>query len=210
MSGTIWDAPKISNTGDRYVNGSEGERTTIKCDIEGDDSDITWVKNGLALLPSNNIEFLDDRKTLNILSTRLTDQGEYRCTAANKAGNATQKTNLNVGVPPKILERPRTQVVNRGDQVTLWCEASGVPQPSISWFKDDVLITNSKKLGTQLWQTVLFQLLLMKPRQLKRNQLSSLPSHHLKLEFTPAKLKTGPDLLKKMLIWLLWVSFSTL
>ncbi|CAI5454961.1 unnamed protein product [Caenorhabditis angaria] len=137
------NAPKISSTGDRYVNGSEGEQTSINCDMEGDTYDITWSRNGSPLLPSSNINFSDDKKTINIVSTRLTDGGEYSCTATNKAGTATQKTKLNVGVPPKILERPKTQVVNKGDQVTLWCEASGVPQPNIEWYRDDVLISNT-------------------------------------------------------------------
>ncbi|EFO97329.1 hypothetical protein CRE_16676 [Caenorhabditis remanei] len=136
-------APKISSSGVRSLNGSEGEQTKIKCDIEADLSEITWTKNGVTLLPSNNIEFQEKKALIVIPSTRLTDQGEYSCTVANKAGNATQVTHLNVGVAPKILERPRTQVVHKGEQVTLWCEASGVPQPAISWYKDDELLTNT-------------------------------------------------------------------
>lgn len=140
-------APKISTSGNRYINGSEGTETVIKCEIESESSEFSWSKNGVPLLPSNNLIFSEDYKLIKILSTRLSDQGEYSCTAANKAGNATQKTNLNVGVAPKIMERPRTQVVHKGDQVTLWCEASGVPQPAITWYKDNELLTNSEHVN---------------------------------------------------------------
>ncbi|CAO4383374.1 unnamed protein product [Caenorhabditis nigoni] len=136
-------APKIGSSGVRSLNGSEGEQTRIKCDIEADQSEITWTKNGAPLLPSNTIEFQEKKTFVVITSTRLSDQGEYSCTVANKAGNATQVTSLNVGVAPKILERPSTQVVHKGEQVTLWCEASGVPQPSISWYKDEQLLSNT-------------------------------------------------------------------
>ena len=147
-------APKISSSGVRSLNGSEGEQTKIKCDIEADLSEITWTKNGVTLLPSNNIEFQEKKALIVIPSTRLTDQGEYSCTVANKAGNATQVTHLNVGVAPKILERPRTQVVHKGEQVTLWCEASGVPQPAISWYKDDELLTNSESFRSKHLQLI--------------------------------------------------------
>uniref|UniRef100_A0A1I7U001 Immunoglobulin I-set domain protein n=1 Tax=Caenorhabditis tropicalis TaxID=1561998 RepID=A0A1I7U001_9PELO len=136
-------APKISSSGIRYLNGSDGEETHIICEIEADQSEITWTKNGVPLLPTNFIKFSDENKHVTIKSTRLTDQGNYSCTAANKAGNATQQTQLTVGVAPKILERQSTEIVHKGDQVTLWCEAFGVPSPTISWYKDSELLTNT-------------------------------------------------------------------
>lgn len=36
-------------------------------------------------------------------------------------------------VPPKIINLSRDLVVNEGSNVTLMCQASGKPEPSISW-----------------------------------------------------------------------------
>lgn len=36
-------------------------------------------------------------------------------------------------VPPKILSLSRDIVVNEGSNITLMCQASGKPEPSISW-----------------------------------------------------------------------------
>ncbi|RCN41236.1 hypothetical protein ANCCAN_12803 [Ancylostoma caninum] len=90
-------APVVSSEGVRTVNSTEGEPTSIPCDIVGDEPQIQWLKNDVPLLPSGNIEFNEDKTTVNILQTRLSDEGEYSCVAANSAGKATQKTQVYVG-----------------------------------------------------------------------------------------------------------------
>ncbi|EPB79674.1 immunoglobulin I-set domain protein [Ancylostoma ceylanicum] len=90
-------APVVSSEGVRTVNSTEGEPTSIPCDIVGDEPQIQWLKNDAPLLPSGNIEFNEDKNVVNILQTRLSDEGEYSCVAANSAGKATQKTQVYVG-----------------------------------------------------------------------------------------------------------------
>lgn len=62
----------------------------------------------------------EDKKKVAISSARLSDEGHYLCTMQNEAGTASLTTALNVGVPPQIIERPKTEVVKKGDTVTLW------------------------------------------------------------------------------------------
>ena len=39
--------------------------------------------------------------------------------------------------PPKIItSSPKVVMLNEGDNLTLTCEATGVPPPAITWFKD--------------------------------------------------------------------------
>ncbi|KAK6759923.1 hypothetical protein RB195_021467 [Necator americanus] len=90
-------APVVSNEGHRTVNSTEGEPTSLPCDIVGDEPQIQWFKNDVPLLPSTNVEFNEDKTIVNILSTRLSDEGEYTCVAVNSAGKATQKTQVYVG-----------------------------------------------------------------------------------------------------------------
>lgn len=46
-------------------------------------------------------------------------------------------------VAPQIITQPHGGLVTEGDNVTLSCNASGVPAPSISWTKDGSLLTSS-------------------------------------------------------------------
>ncbi|EYB86274.1 hypothetical protein Y032_0282g1279 [Ancylostoma ceylanicum] len=136
-------APVVSSEGVRTVNSTEGEPTSIPCDIVGDEPQIQWLKNDAPLLPSGNIEFNEDKNVVNILQTRLSDEGEYSCVAANSAGKATQKTQVYVGVPPRIIESAKRELVKSGELATMWCEAVGVPKPTITWMRDDQVLTNT-------------------------------------------------------------------
>ena len=44
---------------------------------------------------------------------------------------------------PNITEPPRQSYLPLGSPVNLTCFATGVPQPTLSWFKDDVPISNA-------------------------------------------------------------------
>ncbi|KAK5617433.1 hypothetical protein CRENBAI_006103 [Crenichthys baileyi] len=80
------------------------------------------------------------------------DEGEYTCIAKNKAGESEKELSLKVFVKPKI-----TYIVNRTasemeEQVTVTCEASGDPTPTISWSYEtlahmDALLRNSEYLS---------------------------------------------------------------
>uniref|UniRef100_A0A1I7RWJ2 Down syndrome cell adhesion molecule-like protein Dscam2 n=1 Tax=Bursaphelenchus xylophilus TaxID=6326 RepID=A0A1I7RWJ2_BURXY len=86
--------------------------------------------------------FVTNKKgQLQLGDTELTDEGEYECTVTNSVGNATQKTQLYVGVPPKINEKPLKVVVKKGERAKVWCETVGIPPPEISWNRDNVTIT---------------------------------------------------------------------
>ncbi|KAJ1352360.1 hypothetical protein KIN20_008683 [Parelaphostrongylus tenuis] len=123
----------VSKEGLRTVNSTQGQPSSISCEITGDEPQIQWFKNDVALVPTTNVEFNEDKTIMNILSTRLKDEGEYKCVATNSAGKATQLIHLFVGVPPRITEGVRENL----------CEAVGVPNPTITWWKDDEMLTNT-------------------------------------------------------------------
>lgn len=40
--------------------------------------------------------------------------------------------------PPEIIVEPGHKTVSVGEQLRLACQAVGVPEPSITWAKDDI------------------------------------------------------------------------
>lgn len=46
-------------------------------------------------------------------------------------------------MPPQFVKRLAAMVVKSGDKVKMDVQVSGIPDPSVEWFKDDNSITNS-------------------------------------------------------------------
>ena len=59
-------------------------------------------------------------------------------------------------VPP-VLDGPLQETLTRtlGSVVTLLCEASGVPVPSTTWFKDGTPIGEKAQQNDWVWRVVL-------------------------------------------------------
>uniref|UniRef100_F1KPK8 Hemicentin-2 n=1 Tax=Ascaris suum TaxID=6253 RepID=F1KPK8_ASCSU len=132
--------PFVTKEGLKTINSTEGDPSLLVCEIEGHAPRIYWYKDGAPISSSPNMEISDGGTQLKIHSSKLHDEGLYTCVAMNTAGNATQKQQLYVGVPPRITEKPRRIIVKSGQPAELWCEAVGIPQPQIRWLKDDVAL----------------------------------------------------------------------
>ena len=48
-------------------------------------------------------------------------------------------------VPPQIVTRPQNKTINETDVLSLFCNATGHPLPTVSWSKDGVSIAFSNK-----------------------------------------------------------------
>mgnify|MGYP001954080535 CR=1 FL=1 len=48
-------------------------------------------------------------------------------------------------VRPVILLTPALITFNQGDTVTVNCEATGIPSPEVSWFRNSVLVPDSEQ-----------------------------------------------------------------
>ncbi|VDK28329.1 unnamed protein product [Gongylonema pulchrum] len=77
------------------------------------------IADGAPLVLKPNIELSADQTQLKIHHSKLHDEGLYSCVAVNPAGNATQKQQLYVGVPPRITEKPRRIIVKSGQPAEL-------------------------------------------------------------------------------------------
>ena len=77
--------------------------------------------------------------TLRINNVQLNDSGSYSC-QINTEPMTTQVGILNVVYPPDITTGPNTSndtIVAEGDSVKLMCEATGYPEPTIIWKRED-------------------------------------------------------------------------
>ncbi|XP_030217807.1 neurotrimin isoform X1 [Gadus morhua] len=74
-----------------------------------------------------------DEFTIKIVDVDMTDEGPYVCAVQTSSRPRTTSVHILVQVPPKIINLSRDLVVNEGSNVTLMCQASGKPEPSISW-----------------------------------------------------------------------------
>ncbi|XP_034034760.1 neurotrimin isoform X3 [Thalassophryne amazonica] len=74
-----------------------------------------------------------DEFTIKIENVDTTDEGQYVCAVQTSSRPRTTSVHILVQVPPKIINFSRDIVVNEGSNVTLMCQASGKPDPTISW-----------------------------------------------------------------------------
>lgn len=93
------------------------------------------------------MEVRNDGQVLHIKSARLSDQGNYQCSAVNAAGKRFKKFKLNVYVAPSIkggnISSDVTVLLN--NPVLLECEARGVPLPAITWYRANRPIISSSQ-----------------------------------------------------------------
>ncbi|KAG0723194.1 Peroxidasin [Chionoecetes opilio] len=118
------------------VNVTEGDPAEIKCEASGTPKpDIIWNKNNEPIVVGPRIQ-VSSRGFLSISTTERGDAGYYRCIAANQLGRIAFTSTLKVFVPPRITVEPDDQYISPGASVQFTCEADGVPQPIVTWYKD--------------------------------------------------------------------------
>jgi hypothetical protein len=102
---------------------------------------VVWRKNG-ELMKKGQANFTVENKRgrIKIMETSLEQEGTYECTVTNLIGNASQKTELFVAVPPKISNQSKKVIVKRGERAQLWCETIGIPSPKLEFSRDNVSV----------------------------------------------------------------------
>ncbi|XP_061575562.1 neural cell adhesion molecule 1b isoform X13 [Cololabis saira] len=123
----IWQA-EVNSTAD------VGQPAVLTCAVDGyPEPMVTWTRNGVNLDAGDKYGFNEDGSEMTIMDITKLDEGEYTCIAKNKAGEADQELSLRVFVKPKITYIVNLTTSEMEEQVTLTCEASGDPTPTISW-----------------------------------------------------------------------------
>uniref|UniRef100_A0A8D3B199 Neural cell adhesion molecule 1a n=1 Tax=Scophthalmus maximus TaxID=52904 RepID=A0A8D3B199_SCOMX len=129
-----------------------GSSALLACDADGfPEPTVTWAHNNVVLETGDKYSLNEDGSELVIKDVAKVDEGEYTCIAKNKAGEKAEEVSLNVFVQPKITYLNNQTAAEFDEQVTLTCEASGDPTPTISWsFENRVFAEGQQSLDRNI------------------------------------------------------------
>ncbi|XP_030385471.1 titin homolog [Scaptodrosophila lebanonensis] len=124
----------------------EDERIEFRVRILGEPPpEINWFKDGYEIFSSRRTKIVNenDVSVLIIHQVALTDEGEIKCTATNRAGHVVTKARLMVQAPPKI-RLPRTYedglIVEADEVLRLKVGVAGQPPPVVTWLHEGEVI----------------------------------------------------------------------
>ncbi|XP_030602970.1 neural cell adhesion molecule 1a isoform X10 [Archocentrus centrarchus] len=132
--------PEVNSTADI------GSSALLACDADGfPEPTVTWAYNNVVLETGDKYSLNEDGSELVIKHVTKVDEGDYTCIAKNKAGEKTEEVSLNVFVQPSITYLSNQTASEFDEQVTLTCEASGDPTPTISWSFGNKVFTEGEQ-----------------------------------------------------------------
>ncbi|XP_041830016.1 protein sidekick-2 isoform X1 [Melanotaenia boesemani] len=105
---------------------------------------ISWRKNGVMVTSGLS----DFNRRLTILSPLVSDAGYYECEAilrSSSVPSVSAGAYLHVLEPPQFIKEPEKHITAEMEKVVdIPCQARGVPQPDIVWYKDALPINPVK------------------------------------------------------------------
>ena len=96
---------------------------------------------------------------LSIINAQKQDSGLYKCKASNGLGYDSALTQLVVVELPRFTLSPPAQLeVRKNQNITISCQATGDPKPTVSWMKENGELPSGRSKvsadGTlEIWNT---------------------------------------------------------
>ncbi|XP_073459580.1 cell adhesion molecule-related/down-regulated by oncogenes isoform X1 [Aquarana catesbeiana] len=163
----VLEAPLISRAPEDQA-APAGSDVTFICETQGNPvPNIIWLHNTVRIYPSSRLRPWGN--TLRIANVAEEDSGMYQCMAGNEVGVVQASARLHIqtgsGSRPAIVSPPTSVSVVIGDWVTLTCNATGNPTPSIRWYDNLGPISSHPS-----------QILRSKPRKALQSRTADTPS----------------------------------
>ncbi|KAL9952545.1 hypothetical protein ACROYT_G039814 [Oculina patagonica] len=113
---------------------NETDTASFQCEAEGNpEPKVTWLKQNSSLLADKRV--VASRGGLMITDVTSQDEGTYTCVARNILGEVTSSATLSVRIGAVITHKPSSVVVEEGQNVSLLCQVTGQPTPTVTWRK---------------------------------------------------------------------------
>ncbi|XP_034997259.1 muscle, skeletal receptor tyrosine-protein kinase [Hippoglossus stenolepis] len=117
--------------------------------------DVTWIKDDELIKITDRVTILD-YGALKIHNIQKEDAGQYRCVARNSFGLAFSKpVTIEVQAPARILRVPKEKRVAYGSQISLDCNATGNPIPTITWLENGNTVSGASVEETLVGEVIL-------------------------------------------------------
>ncbi|GFS46965.1 hemicentin-1 [Trichonephila inaurata madagascariensis] len=131
--------PTVKINGPPVIVAVKGRNVGLSCIAKGfPPPHINWQRNGVPITGASNSK---TSRKLYLESIQPDQSGTYVCVAANSVGRDHQSVLVEVHVPPVITTLPKSQDISVGDTLSLSCEASGYPFPSVTWLLNNTQVT---------------------------------------------------------------------
>jgi hypothetical protein len=142
----------------RDLQVNEGEPVQLRCRVTGaPEPAVQWYYNNVIIKPSKYFQLSSEPggvHTLNIAGVFPEDDGAYRCTARNPAGEVASTARLRVipllaapahppgqkTEPPRFVKPINGLDVPQGGQAMFEVILSGLPAPEVTWYHEGRLI----------------------------------------------------------------------
>lgn len=149
------------------------ERAELKCSVQySDEYPVIWMKmdtakkmeplpismSGSLIVHDSRFKLTVEPETstymLTIEEIQETDAGIYKCEVIISLNNkVSAEVELIVRRPPVISDNStRSVIVSEGETVYLYCYASGYPQPTISWRRDNSAALSTGRTGGSIYR----------------------------------------------------------
>nr|XP_019960350.1 PREDICTED: titin-like [Paralichthys olivaceus] len=129
---------RISEPAEREITVLEKQRATFEFEVNEDDVEGRWLRNGVEIQVSveERFNYVAIRKLhrLTISETYRSDAGEYIFIAGKN--RSTMHLRVNIPEPPQILRHMEPQSLEAGKPARFSVKVSGVPQPQVFWYKN--------------------------------------------------------------------------
>ncbi|XP_052862718.1 muscle M-line assembly protein unc-89 isoform X2 [Anopheles cruzii] len=129
----------------------ENEKVEFRVQVAGTPvPQISWFKDGFEIYSSRRARIVTeaDVSVLVIHQTALTDEGEIKCAATNRAGHSVTRCQLTIDAFPKIrLTRQYEDglIIEAEEVIRLKVALAGRPPPMVEWSHNGELLENDRR-----------------------------------------------------------------